>query len=87
MVMTDRPYQIICAEYDGRSRVATPLALLLGEHNLARRDNATLTAAARQLEIFSAARDGKLRGTAPDTSAEDAMITALNDYLNGGASL
>ena len=84
MVMTDRPYQIICAEYDGTVRTAAPISLLLGEHNLARRDEVTLTAAARQLAIFTAARDGKLRGANPDTSAEDAMITALNDYLNGG---
>ena len=84
MVMTDRPYQIICAEYDGQFRTASPLSLLLGAHNLARRDAITRMAAARQLEIFTAARDGKLRSAAPDTSAEDAMIAALNDYLKGG---
>ena len=84
MVMTDRPYQIICAEYDGTPRVASPLSLLLGEHNLARRDEVTLLAAHRQLDIFTAAREGKLRGAAPDTTAEDAMIAALTDYLQGG---
>ena len=74
----------LCAEYDGTVRTAAPISLLLGEYNLARRDGATLTAAARQLDIFTAARDGKLRGTNPDTSAEDAMIAALTDYLKGG---
>jgi tRNA (adenine22-N1)-methyltransferase len=86
MVMTDRPYQIICAEYDGIRRTASPLSLLLGEHNLARRDQVTLLAATRQLAIFTAAREGKRKGAAPDTSAEDAMIAALSDYLNGGIS-
>ena len=84
MVMADRPYQILCAEYDGISRAASPLALLLGEHNLVRRDNVTLLAATRQLAIFTAAREGKRKGTAADTATEDAMINALTDYLNGG---
>ena len=87
MVMTDRPYQMICAEYDGTPRSASPLSLLLGEHNLARRDAVTLEAARRQLDIFTAARQGKLRGAAPDTTAEDAMISVLTDYLQGGTQV
>ena len=85
MVMVDRPYQVICAEYDGIYRTFSPLALLLGEHNLTRRNAVTLEAARRQLSIFTAARDGKLQGANPDTSVEDAMIAALTDYLNEGA--
>jgi hypothetical protein len=83
-VMDIRPDHANVLTADGTVRTAAPISLLLGEHNLARRDGATLTAAARQLDIFTAARDGKLRGTNPDTSAEDAMIAALTDYLKGG---
>lgn len=84
VVMTDRPYQIICAEYDGTHRTLTSLCALMGEINLARRDEFTLTLAKKQLAIFTAARQGKRKGTNPDTACEDAMICALNDYLNGG---
>ena len=84
MVKTDRVYQVICAEFDGTPRDASPLCLLLGEHNLARRDEITQQAAQRLLDVMSAARDGKYRGSDPDVSYENGMIAALNEYLNGG---
>lgn len=83
-IMTDRPYQIICAEYDGTPRTLTPLNALLGEINLARRDEVTLLMVKKQLGIFAAAKEGKQRGATPDTTVEDAMINALTEYLNGG---
>ncbi len=87
VVKTDRPYQILCAEYDGIVRTLSPLGALLGERNLARRDEFTLQLARRQLDIFTAARAGKQKGAASDTSPEDGMIAALTDYLNGGSNL
>jgi hypothetical protein len=87
MVISDRPYQIICAEYDGVSRELSPLAALLGEINLARRDPITCSVAARQLELFTAAREGKRKAKAADTTRDDAMIAALQQYLNGGQSI
>ncbi len=84
-VMTDRPYQIICAEYDGTPRSLTPLQALLGQINLARRDEVTLLLAKKQLDVFTAAKEGKQKGTNPDTTCEDTMIAALTAYLNGGS--
>ena len=82
MVKTDRVYQIICAEYDGRARTHTPLALLLGEHNMARRDELCMEYARRQQEIFETSRKGKLKGSNPDTAREDALLAALADFLS-----
>jgi tRNA (adenine22-N1)-methyltransferase len=82
MVMTDRPYQIICAEYDGKVRSHPPLALLLGEQNMARRDALCLEHARRQREILTASREGKRKGANPDTSREDVLLTALDDFLS-----
>lgn len=81
MVQTDRIYQVLCAEYDGTVRHLSPLALLLGEHNLARRDPVTLQEAERRRDILCVARQGKRKSAHADTSSEDALITALSDYL------
>ena len=82
MVKTDRIYQIICAEYDGRVRSHTPLALLLGERNMARRDTLCVEYAERQRDIFKASRAGKLKGSNPDTAREDALLAELVDFLS-----
>jgi tRNA A22 N-methylase len=78
----DRIYQIICAEYDGKVRSHPPLALLLGEQNMARRDALCLEHARRQREILTASREGKRKGANPDTSREDVLLTALDDFLS-----
>jgi tRNA A22 N-methylase len=82
LVRTDRVYQIICAEYDGKVRSHPPLALLLGEQNMARRDALCLEHARRQREILTASREGKRKGANPDTSREDVLLTALDDFLS-----
>ena len=82
MVKTDRIYQIICAEYDGQLRTHTPLALLLGEINMARRDALCIEYARRQQDILRASREGKLKGSAPDTSREDTLLSALAEFLS-----
>ena len=82
LVRTDRVYQIICAEYDGKVRSHTPLALLLGEQNMARRDALCLEHARRQRDILTTSREGKLKGANPDTSREDVLLAALDDFLS-----
>ena len=82
LVKTDRVYQIIGAEYDGEVRSHTPLALLLGEQNMVRRDSLCLEHARRQRDILNASREGKRRGTNPDTSREDVLLAALDDFLS-----
>lgn len=82
LVKTDRIYQIICAEYDGEVRAHTPLALLLGERNMARRDAVCLEYAKQLQRVLTASRAGKLNGKAPDTSREDALLAALDVFLS-----
>lgn len=82
LVETDRIYQIICAEYDGKPRTHTPLELLIGKENLNRHDETTAKFARRQADILAAARDGKRKGASPDTAYEDELIDALHRYLN-----
>ena len=81
LVETDRIYQVIVAEYDGQVRAHSPLELLLGKENLDRRDEIVCKLALRQIEILSAAREGKRRGSSPDTEKEDSLLSALNEYL------
>lgn len=82
LVETDRIYQIIVAEYDGQVRSHSPLELLMGKGNLDRQDEIVCKLALRQIEILSAAREGKRRSSAPDTKKEDFLLSALNKYLN-----
>lgn len=83
LVKTDRIYQILCAEYDGQVRSHAPLTLLLGEHNMARRDALCLELAARQATILTASREGKKKGATPDTTREDALLYEIEAFLNG----
>lgn len=82
LVKTDRIYQIICAEYDGQVRSHTPLELLLGEQNMRRRDALCLELARQQKTILESSRAGKLRGRCPDTSREDTLLAAINEFLS-----
>ena len=82
MVKTDRIYQIICAEYDGKVRSHSPLMLLLGEGNMARRDALCLEFAKRQQQILQASLNGKRMGAHSDTSREDALLAELADFLS-----
>lgn len=82
LVKTDRIYQIICAEYDGRVRTHTPLSLLLGELNIARRNTLCIESARRQQKIFKANRAEKLKGENPDTTKEDLLLAELAAFLS-----
>ena len=81
LVKTDRIYQLLCAEYDGAVRSHTPLELMIGKENLDRRDELTLELARRHVDVLTATREGKRRATNPDTTCEDALLSALNHYL------
>ena len=81
LVMTDRIYQLLCVEYDGKSRSHTPLERMIGKENLDRRDDLTMALVKRHVDTLTAAREGKLRAINPDTSREDALLAALNEYL------
>lgn len=81
LVRTDRLYTLLCAEFDGVTRALTPMDCLIGQDNLKRGDTLTLELVRRHIEILTATREGKLKGNAPDTSREDALIKELTHYL------
>lgn len=82
MVKTDRIYQIICAEFDGKVRSHSPLTQFLGRANMQRRDELCLSLAKRQRDQLNASRAGKLKGSNPDTSREDALLAELAEFLS-----
>lgn len=82
LVKTDRIYHIICAEYDGKVRSHTPLELLLGAHNMRRRDALCLELARQQKTILQASLAGKLQGKHPNTSREDTLLCAIDTFLS-----
>ena len=81
LIETDRIYQIIVAEYDGSPHSHSPMELFIGKENLERQDKVTRKLVLRHIDILSAAREGKRKGACPDTSREDALLAALNEYL------
>ncbi len=81
LVVTDRIYQLLCAEYDGNIRSHSPLELMIGKENLDRRDELTMTLVNRHIDILTATREGKRKAVNPDTSREDELLHALNNYL------
>ena len=81
LVKTDRIYTLMCAEFDGQIRTLSPLDRLIGKDNLAHSGALTRELVRRHIEILTATREGKLRGDAPDTSREDALIEQLAHYL------
>ena len=82
LVKTDRIYHVMCVEFDGQTRTHEPLELLLGAHNMRRRDVLCLELAHQQKIIFEKSRAGKLRGKCPDTSREDALLCAIDAFLS-----
>jgi len=81
LIKTDRLYTLLCAEFDGRVHSLSPLERMIGKDNLERGDKLTCELVRRHLDILTATREGKLRGNAPDTSREDALISELTHYL------
>ena len=79
---TDRIYHVICAEFDGQVRSHKPLELLLGAHNMRRRDTLSFELARQQKTILENSRAGKLQGKHPDTSREDALLCAIDEFLS-----
>ncbi len=81
LVKTDRIYQVLCAEYDGIERRHSPLALLVGEGNLARRDPLCMEYVEKQKRILESAKSGK-QSVGADTAAEDALLGEIRVFLS-----
>lgn len=86
LCQTDRIYQVICAEYDGHIRTHSPMERLIGTHNLQRRDEQCVALVNRQMQIATTCRDAKA-GAGRDTTAENALLSELNGWLQSGNSL
>ena len=74
-------YTCICAEYDGVVREYSEIELLIGKHNLERRnDPLRAPFIEREIRKFETIRRGKEQGGL-DFSAEQGMIDRLRKYL------
>lgn len=83
LVKTDRIYQVLCVEYDGTERRHTPLALLVGEGNLARRDSLCMEYVGQQQRIVEQAKNGKSTAGA-DIASEVALLEEIRAFLSDG---
>ncbi len=73
-------YHIICAEYDGEVRRASPLELAVGKLNLARRDELVLEYVDGLLRRMRSNLEAK-RSSGVDHSFEEQMIREIGEYL------
>jgi len=81
IVLDDRLYQIICAEYTGKIEKYTNTELLLGKINIKERRNELFMLIERHLELLKNIRRAKASGSA-DTSDEDEQIRLLEEIKN-----
>ena len=86
LIKDDKIYQIICAEYSGKSEEADELELLFGKHILAQGGELLREALLRSKEIYFERIAGK-RIASADASAEELMIEKIDkkiSLMNGG---
>ena len=86
LIKDDKIYQIICAEYSGKSEEADELELLFGKHILAQGGELLREALLRSKDIYSERIMGK-RIASADASAEELMIEKIDkkiSLMNGG---
>jgi tRNA (adenine22-N1)-methyltransferase len=80
LVKDDRIYQIICAEYSGKTEEYSPVELLLGRHNISSGCPLLMPFVQNMLSAMNTKRSG--RATAGlSTEKEDALIAALSGLL------
>ena len=80
IVKDDKIYQIICAEYSGRTESADALEFLFGKHNLARGGELLTEALLRTKEIYSERIAGKGIAGA-DASEELRMVEKIEEKI------
>ena len=86
IIKDDKIYQLICAEYSGKSESADSLELLFGKLNLEREEDILLEALLRTKEIYSERIAGKQVAGA-DASVELSMVEKIERKMlsmNGG---
>ena len=76
LIDEEKIYQILCAEYTGAQEEYTPLELLVGRQNLARRDECAQKVCERFRAVFTERLRGK-RSVGGDTSVEERMLDEI----------
>ena len=86
LVKEEKIYQVICAEYSGQCVSVSDedsLSLLVGEKNLAKRDDLTAELVAHWQTVLEKQRRGKaLAGS--DASREEALLKEIGEWQHDG---
>ena len=83
VVLDDRLYQIICAEFSGKTEKYSDVELLLGKINIKKRADELILLCEREISLLCEIRRAKLLGGA-DASGEDERIRLLEEIKNDG---
>ena len=86
LVLDDRIYQVLCAEYAGIP-VPVPaedsLALLIGKRNLERRDELTVALVAHWRAVLERQASGK-RQAGSDATREERLLREIGEWIHDG---
>ncbi len=81
IVLEDKLYEVICAEYTGIAESYSEIELLLGRINIEKATDELYMLIARHIDILKKIQKGKLSGGG-DASAESHTITLLEELRN-----
>lgn len=84
LVLEEKIYQILCAEYTGESETYTPLELLVGRRNLLRRDVLAESLVDRWETILEERRRAK-QGAGAEALEEERYLQEIGEWKHDGS--
>lgn len=85
LVSEERIYQIICAEYSGKTEEYTPLEQLLGKHNLARREDGLVRELVCRWEQILRRRQTAKQNVGVSADEENGYLKEIGEWLYDGS--